>query len=162
MKFISSTNKSRTRNNARFYAFLRGEVGDFAFLGCHASSVVSRLQTFGTTYCFNFQRSRSLRRKIAWPVIMGVIGLLETLVINDELWVKSWRLLMVYKHAVNSDDSKRSTKYRKYKLDCFAVVILVMLQKSLLICQVKFRHSHIFKQNFWHNFGWWYTVYRNF
>jgi hypothetical protein len=93
---------------------------------------------------------------------MGVTCLLETLVINDELWVKSWRLLMVYKHALNGDDSKWSKKYRKHKLDCFAIVTLVVLQKSFLICQVKFRHSHISKHNFWRNVGWWYTVYRSF
>jgi len=41
VKFISSTNKSTTRSSARFLSFLRGEVWDFAFLGCHASGLLA-------------------------------------------------------------------------------------------------------------------------
>ena len=133
MKFISSTNKSTTRSNARFLSFLCGEVGDFAFLGFHASSVVSYLQTSGTTYCLHFQRSSSPRRKI-----MGLTCLPETLAINDELWMKSRSLLRIYKLAVNSDDNKWSTKCRKYRMDCFALVILMMCQNNFLFVRSNF------------------------
>lgn len=138
MKFISSTNKSTTRINARFLSFLRGEVGDFAFLGCHASLVVNCLPTCGTTYCFHFQRSSSPRRKIAWPIIMEQTCLPESLVINNELRVKSRSLLRVYKQAVNSDDDKRSTKCRKYRMDRFVIVILMMWQKNFLFVRSNF------------------------
>jgi hypothetical protein len=145
-----------------FLSFLRGEVGDFAFLGRYASSVISSLPTFGTTYCFHFQKSSSPKRKTAWPIIMGLTFLLETLVINDELWVKSRSLLRIYKPAVNSSDNKRRTKCRKYRMDCFFFSNFDDVTKQFFICQVKFRHAYICKQNFWRNVGWWYTVCRRF
>ena len=161
MKFVSSTNKSSARCNARFLSFLCGEVGDFAFLGWHASSVVSCLTTFSTTYevLLPFSKVKQSKKKDCLTHNNGTDmssrnianqrrTMNEVTKPSQGLRACCWQRWWQMKHKVQ--------KIRMDCFDCFAVVILMMYK--IIFCQDIFRNSHICKQYFWRNVGWWYTM----